>query len=158
MNQLILAAILSVLPISELRGGLPLALNYAVKNNVSVWFVFFIILALNILIIFLIFLFLDFLHSRFMRINCYRKTFDFFLERARKKTKKVEKDMKNYGYFALAIFVAIPLPLTGAWTGCLIAWILGLERKKSILAISGGVIIAGILIFFASMGVINLIY
>ncbi len=158
MNQLILASILSVLPISELRGGLPLALNYAVKNNVSVWLVFFLILALNILIIFFIFMFLDFLHSEFMKLGFYRKTFNFFLERTRKKAKKIEAGMEKYGYLALTLFVAVPLPATGAWTGCLIAWILGLERKKSILAISGGVIIAGILIFLASMGVINLIY
>lgn len=157
MRQLILAVILSVLPVVELRGGLPVAINYALNNNISVWPVFFLIVLANIFVIFLIFLFLDFLHSSFMKIRAYRDTFDFFLERARKKAKKVEKDMKNYGYLALAIFVAIPLPLTGAWTGCLIAWILGLERKKSILAISAGVFAAGIVILIASLGVFGLL-
>ena len=156
MNQLLLAIILSVLPISELRGGLPVAVNYAIKNDLSVWPIFLLIILVNILVIFFIFFFLDFLHLSFMKIRCYRKTFDFFLERTRKKVRKVEKDMKNYGYLALAIFVAIPLPATGAWTGCLIAWILGLDRKKSILAISAGVLAAGIIILIVSLGVINL--
>ena len=54
------------------------------------------------------------------------------------------------------LFVAVPLPGTGAWSGCLVSWLLGLDRKKSILAISLGVIIAGLIILFASLGVFSL--
>ena len=50
------------------------------------------------------------------------------------------------GFLALTLFVGIPLPGTGAWTGCLIAWILGLNRKKSVLSITLGVVIASILV------------
>jgi len=156
MNQLILGMILSVLPISELRGGLPLAVNYALENNVPILPVFLLILISNIIVIFLIFFFLDFLHESFMKLPPYRKTFDFFLRRIRKRAEKIEKKMSIYGFLALTFFVAIPLPVTGAWTGCLIAWVLGLDRKKSIGAIGLGVVIAGAIVLLGSLGVISL--
>lgn len=157
MNQLILSLILSVLPITELRVGLPLAIDYAIKNNLSIVPIFLLILGANVFIIFLIFLFLDFLHLKFLRIKCYKRTFNFFLERTRKKAGKVKKNMEIYGFLGLTLFVAVPLPITGAWTGCLIAWILGLDRKKSILAISLGVLVAGILVLLTTLGVLGLI-
>jgi len=157
MNQLILGIILSLLPVIELRGGLPVALNYAVNNNFPVWLAFSTVIIANVAVIFFLFLFLDFLHKSFMNINIYKRTFNFFLERARKKAKKVEKNMAIYGFLALTLFVAVPLPITGAWTGTLIAWILGLERKKSILSISLGVLIAGFLVLLAYFGIANLL-
>jgi uncharacterized membrane protein len=59
---------------------------------------------------------------------------------------------------ALTLFVAVPLPVTGAWSGCLVAWTLGLDRKKSILAISLGVVIAGLIVFFGTIGFMNLFF
>lgn len=157
MNQLLIAIILSVLPVSELRGGLPVALDYAIKNNLSVLGIFLMIIFLNILVIFFIFFFLDFLHLSFMKINVYKKVFNFYINKTKKKAEKVEAKMPSYGYLALTLFVAVPLPITGAWTGCLIAWLLGLERKKSILAISLGVFIAGLIVLLLSLGILNLI-
>ena len=58
---------------------------------------------------------------------------------------------------ALVLFVAVPLPGTGAWTGCLLSWLLDLDRKKSILAISIGVLIAGLFILFGTLGFLNLL-
>ncbi len=156
MNQLLIGVILSLLPITELRGGLPLAINYALKNNLPLLPIFTLIVLLNILVIFLIFFFLDFLHDSFMKIYLYKKIFNFYVKRVRKRVDKVEKRMPSLGYFALTLFVSIPLPVTGAWTGCLIAWLLGLEKKKSIPAIALGVLIAGIIILLASLGIINL--
>ena len=157
MNQLILAIIFSVLPIFELRGGLPIALDYAIKNNFPIWLVFLTIILTNIFVIFLLFFFLDFLHSGFMKLKIYRKTFNFFLKRTRKKADNIERKMKVYGFLALTLFVAIPLPVTGVWTGTLIAWLLDLDRKKSILAISLGVLIAGIIVLLAYFGIISFI-
>jgi len=158
MKQLILAIILSILPISELRGGLPVAIDYALKNNLSILPIFLLILSFNILVIFFIFFFLDFLHTKFMGFSAYRSAFGYLLKRTQKRADKIEKKMGGWGYFALTLFVAVPLPVTGAWTGCLVAWILGLERKKSILAIGFGVLIAGLIILAASYGVLNLFY
>lgn len=158
MNQLIIAIIFSVLPVLELRGGLPLAIDYALKNGISVYPIFLLILALNIAIIFFIFFFLDFLHEKFMSIGLYRKAIEPYLEKVQKKADKLEERMPAYGYLALTAFVAIPLPGTGAWTGSLISWLLDLDRKKSIVAIAFGVTIAGIIIFLASLGFLNMIY
>ena len=60
----------------------------------------------------------------------------------------VHGKVELYGYWGLLIFVAIPLPVTGAWTGTLGAWVLGMDKKKAILAILGGVLVAG---FFVSV-------
>jgi len=157
MNQLLLAIILSILPITELRAGLPVAVDYALKNNISIIPIFFLIILVNIAVIFLVFFFLDFFHKWFLKINIYKRVFGYFVERTRKKAESVKEKMSVYGFLALAIFVAIPLPATGAWTGCLIAWLLGLDRKKSIAAIGLGVIVAGIIILIASLGVFGLI-
>jgi uncharacterized membrane protein len=156
MNQLILAIILSFLPISELRGGMPLAITYALKNSIQIFPIFLLIVFSNILAIFVLFFFLDFLNDKLLKIKAYKKFFDYYLEKTRKKADKLNKKMSSLGYFALAIFVAIPLPMTGAWTGTFIAWFLGLERKKSILAIALGVLIAGLIVLFATLGIIKL--
>jgi uncharacterized membrane protein len=65
---------------------------------------------------------------------------------------KFNKKYEKYGLIGLLLFVAIPLPTTGAWTASLIAFILGFPFKKSILAIFGGIIIAGAVISFVITG------
>ena len=68
---------------------------------------------------------------------------------------------KNFGkidalkYYGLFVFVAIPLPTTGAWTGCLIASLLGLDKKKSMLAAIAGVLVAGLIMLVVSYGVLG---
>lgn len=147
------AIFLSILPISELRGGI----IYAILNGVSPWKAFLMCTIANIIMVFFIFLFLDFLHKRFLKIKLYEQFFNYYLIRIRKRVDKFEKQYAIYGFLALTLFVAVPLPVTGAWTGCLISWLLSLERKKSILAVSSGVLIAGILVLLASLGIISLI-
>jgi len=144
--------LLSMLPIIELRGGLPLAINYAIQNNLSVPLVSFLIILSNILVIFFVFFFLDNLHKIFLKFSFYKKFFNFYLDKMQKKIDKFEKEYSALGFLALAIFVAVPLPGTGAWTGTLISWILGLDRKKSIFSIALGVIIAGILVLLMTLG------
>jgi len=87
-----------------------------------------------------------------MRIKLYQKLFDLYLRRLQKRINKFELRYSAQGFLALALFVAVPLPGTGAWSGCLLAWLLGLERKNSILAISIGVVAAGILILIGTLG------
>lgn len=156
MNQLLLSIILTLLPVSELRGGLPIAINYAIKNNLSIFPIFLMILSLNILVIFLIFLFLDFFHEKLLKIKIYNRLFNIYIKKIRKKVDKFEKSYSTYGFLALTLFVAVPLPATGAWTGVLLAWLLGLERKKSIFSISLGVVVAGLIVLIASLGIIKL--
>lgn len=143
MYDVLVTIILSFIPVSELRGGM----TYGLLRGIDPLLCFFIAVITNIIAVFFVFFFLDFLHKYFMKINFYRKVFGYFHEKAKKKAEGVKSSMMVYGYLALAIFVAIPLPATGAWTGILIAWVLGLERKKSILAVSAGVLVAGVIVF-----------
>ncbi len=153
--RFIYALILTVLPISELRGGLPLAILWARNNAVPLFLVFPLILFLNILVIFFVFYFLDNIHKSLMNVKIYKKFFDKYLERFQKRVDKFEKKYSAIGFLALALFVAIPLPGTGAWSGCLASWLLRLDRKKSILSISLGVLMAGIIVLLGTLGLIN---
>jgi len=156
--RLIYALILTVLPVSELRIGLPLALAYALDVGIPIMFVFSLIVLLNLIIIFFIFWFLDNVHHGFMEIEIYKKFFGAYLKRFQKRVDKFEKKYETGGFLALILFVAVPLPGTGAWSGCLVSWLLGLDRKKSISSIAIGIIIAGILVLLGSFGIINLFF
>ena len=156
--QLFLGLLLTVLPVTELRVGLPVIVDYCLREGVSIWPWFILVIILNILVIFFIFFFLDFLHERMMSLNWYSRIIGRYIERMHKKAEKLDMKIQEVGFVALLLFVAIPLPGTGAWTGTVIAWILGLERLKSFIAISLGIIIAGFLVLLVSLGVLNLFY
>lgn len=153
MNQLILGIILTLTPLSELRIGLPLALIYAKNNFIPLFPVFLLILFLNLLLVFFIFLFLDHIHNIFRRIPVYENLSKKYLTSIQNKVNRFEKKYKRIGFLALVLFVAVPLPLTGAYTGSVASWALNLNRKKSILAISLGVLIAGLIIYLTTLGV-----
>lgn len=157
-TQVIIGLLLSVSPIFELRGGLPVVIDYAVQNGLSIWPYFFIVLLLNISVIIFIFIFFDFLHEHFMRIKLYEKFFGRHLKRTQKNAKKLQKKMDKWGYPALMLLVAVPIPGTGAWTGTTIAWVLGLNRIKSFIAIAIGVAIAGLIVLLLSLGLLHGIY
>lgn len=151
MNNLFIAALLSLTPVSELRGGIP----YGIGFGYSPWLVFLLCTFANILTIFIAYFFLDFLHNHFVKIPIYKRIFDRTIERARK---KIETRIgTSWESVALYLFVAVPLPGTGAYTGTLIAWFFGLNRMKSIIAIALGVVTAGILITLMSIGVFSVI-
>ena len=78
----------------------------------------------------------------------YEKVFGRLIESVRK---KVAAKISKYGYLGILMFVAIPLPITGAYTGTLGAWILGLEKKKTFLAVAAGVVIAGVIVSVISV-------
>jgi len=144
MHPLWQAIVLSLLPVSELRGGIPVA----IAQGVNPFLAFAVCVFANMLVAPIVFFFLEFVHHRLLPIRFYRKTFDWFLERARKKS---HKTIEKYGYLGLAIFVAIPLPMTGAYTGALAAWFFGMKPGKSIASIALGVLAAGIIVTVAMM-------
>jgi len=154
--QLLLSIILSFLPFVELRAGLPVVLDYCLKNSLTIWPYFALIVFVNCLIIPFVFFFMDFLHVHFMKINFYRKFMDKYIERIKIKGQKFEKKEGFLLYFLLCIFVAVPLPGTGAWTGTILAWLSGFNRKASFVAISVGVLLSGIIILALFFGLINL--
>jgi uncharacterized membrane protein len=154
--RLVYAIILSVLPVSELRGGLPLAILYANTHEIPIFLVSSLVILLNILVVFFVFYFLDNINALLLKNRLYKRFFEKIIQRFQKKANKFEGKYKDVGFLALMFFVAVPLPGTGAWTGCLISWLLGLERKKSVLFISLGVILAGIIVLLGTLGLIRI--
>lgn len=82
--------------------------------------------------------------------------FSFFLERGESAGKKLLTKAGRGLYFALFIFVAIPLPGTGAWTGILASSILDMDFKRSVLACLAGVFVAAVIVYLASSGILSL--
>ena len=138
MNPWILTIIGTIMPILELRWGIP----YAILNGINPLKAFLVCVLLNILIIPIIFFFLDYINKYLMRIKSWNKFFTYYLN---KKIDKVKRKYEVLGFFVLFLFVAIPFPGTGAYTGVLLAWFFKLDRKKSIVTIALGVLAAGII-------------
>jgi uncharacterized membrane protein len=133
------AVLLSLLPIAELRGSIP----FSLANGMPVVAAFVLCVLTNMLVGPIAWLFLSTLHRLLLRWRPYATLFERLVERARR---KVHAAVERWGYWGLAIFVAIPLPFTGAWTGVLGAWVLGMEVRKSLLAVAAGVLIAGVVV------------
>jgi len=139
MNPIIWTIILSILPISELRGGIVYAI---LEGGINPLTSFLIAVLANILIIPVIFFFLDHIHFVLMKIKPYNKAFNFYINR---KVERIKRKYETLELFVLFLFVAIPSPGTGAYTGALLAWFFKLDRKKSFAIIALGVIVAGII-------------
>jgi len=146
-KEIALTLLTTVLPISELRGGIPLGISLGLDPL----FTFFIAVIANALIFFPIFFALRFFYHKLLyRIPLFNK----YLDRVRKRGKpKVDK----YGFLALTLFVAVPLPITGVYTGTILAWLLGMDWRKSFPAVGLGVIVAGVVVLSITLGVIELI-
>jgi uncharacterized membrane protein len=155
--KIILAVLLSMLPIIELRGGLPLMVLYANQHSIPLIFSFILPVLANILAIFIAFYFFDNLHAIFLKNKFYRKIFDSYIIKIQKNADKLKERYSTLGFLALTLFVAVPIPGTGAWTGCIISWLLKLDRKKSIISIAVGVAIAGILMLLGTLGFLSIL-
>jgi uncharacterized membrane protein len=140
MNDWLWTTILTLLPIAELRGGLP----YALLEGGIPWIAAYPYCVLvNALVAPLAYLFLDTAHKILYKWGFYARIFDRLVERARL---KVMAKVERFGFWGVAVFVGIPLPITGAWTGTLGAWILGLSRRRTMLAVLAGVTISGLIV------------
>lgn len=141
----------SMLPITELRGAIPLGFIFGLPAEIT----FILAIAGNILPVFLILLVLDPI-SKFLsrHIAFFKKFFDKLYERTHDKHKDA---LEKYGPIFLIIFVAIPLPGSGAWTGSLIAFLFGIKYWKALIYIFTGLIIAATLITLGIMGVFYIV-
>jgi uncharacterized membrane protein len=144
-REIVLTLLATISPISELRGGIPIGISFGLDPL----FTFFIAIIANALIFFPIFFILRLLYDKLL----YRiPLFDKYLDNLRKRGKpKIEK----YGFWGLTLFVAIPLPITGAYTGTILAWIVGMDWKKAFPAVGLGVIVAGVIVLLITLGVIS---
>ena len=148
LKTLYLGILLSMLPLGELRAGIPVL----IASKVGIFNAFLIGTFANIFIIPFVYIFLDSVHLELMKISIYRYFFNKSIKSIRK---KVHGAVEKWGFFGLLIFVAIPLPGTGAYAAIVGSWILGIDRKKSQISIALGVIIAGIIVTLVSLGVIH---
>ncbi|MDP8201768.1 MAG: small multi-drug export protein [Candidatus Tenebribacter burtonii] len=133
--------LIAMIPIFELRGAIPIGM---LKYELPLWKVIPIALAGNMFPIFFILLFFDFITKICFKVPFLKKILEAIFARTRKKTDVIQK----YEEIGLMLFVAIPLPITGAWTGSLAAYLFGLKFWKSILFIFLGVCIAAVVVTF----------
>ena len=139
--------VVAILPIFELRGAIPVGINYLGLPWPSVFL--FAVLGNMIPVPLLLIVF-----NRLVRIGEKIKFFRKILTRTERRGKVVD----HYKMLGLIIFVGIPLPVTGAWTGALAARIFGIPFLKAMLGILGGVLIAGVIVTTLSLlGVIGAI-
>jgi len=140
INPIIESIIFSLLPITELRGGIPLA----VYRGISIYNAFIICVIANYFVIPLFFFFLDNVHGKLLQNRYYNKIFKKYMQ---KKRYLLEKYINTkWEFIALMFLVGIPLPVTGAYTGTLLAWFFEVPRKKAYLALTIGIIISGLIV------------
>ena len=132
------AFVISLVPVIELRGALPVAL----ASGVSLPLAILITIAGNLLPIPFILLFIRPLFKWFKKLGALRNFVQRLEERAFKKSDNIAKN----NFWGLMIFVAIPLPGTGAWTGALIAALLDMRMKYALPAIALGVVVASAIV------------
>lgn len=139
--------IISLMPILELRGGLLAA------SLLDVEYVRAAIICItgNVLPIPIVLLFLKKVLDLFEKWDVTKKVVSWLEKKVEKNKDKIDK----YGYWGLILFVGIPLPGTGAWTGALLAVMLGLNRKKSFICILVGVLLAAIIMSIVSYGILG---
>jgi len=143
--QWIWVILLAMMPIAELRGAILLALG---RYDLDPLLVIPLIIAANFLPVPFILLFLQPVENFLRQWPFWDRLMTRVFEHTRNKT---QKRIERWESLALILFVAIPLPVTGAWTGSLAAYLFGLDFKKSLLFIFLGICIAGAIMTTAVM-------
>lgn len=146
----ILVFLISMLPLLELRGGILAAALLDMKGLNS----FIICLIANIIVIPIALFLLELIFKLLRKI----KIFDKIITKFEKKCLSKREQLDKYGYLGLLLFVGIPLPGTGAWTGCFLSSLLGMDKKKSFIAAMAGVLMAGIIMQVLSFGILKNIF
>ena len=148
LTKYIIVFLVSMVPLIELRGAVP----YAIYLGLPIIPSYIIAIIGNMLPVPIIFFFARKVLEWGKDKKIIGKFFTFCLEKGEKGGNKLKAKAKNGLYVALFLFVGIPVPGTGAWTGTLAASILDMDFKKSVLAVMSGVILAGIIMGLLSMG------
>jgi uncharacterized membrane protein len=137
--------LLAMSPISELRGAIPLAIACGYSPIEA----YAVSVLGNLIPVAPLLLFLGPVSSFLMRYPPGHRFFTWLFSRTRR---KYIDGRDGAGFAALMLFVAIPLPMTGAWTGCVLAFLLGFRFIPAFLSISLGVLIAGVIVMTAVSG------
>jgi len=133
----------SFLPVLEVRWGIPIAMTAGLHPIAA----YFMCVLANIAALPCVFFFLDYVHHRFMHHDHYQWAFDKFMERIRH---KIHRKVEKYGAWGLFLFVSLPIPGSGGYSGALAAWFFDLSRWKSYAAIIAGRFVEGAIILLIS--------
>ena len=148
LKHILIVFLVSMVPLIELRGAVP----YGVYFGLPLWLTFVVAIVGNMLPVPIIYFFA----RKVLEWGCDKpvigKFFTFCLETGHRGGEKLKAKAGRGLFWALLLFVGIPLPGTGAWTGTLAASLLDMGFKESVLACMGGVILAGII-----MGTLSLL-
>jgi len=140
--------LVGALPISELRGAIPLALSFGMPMGKAFWLS---VIGNSIPVMPALFL-LEPVSSRLRRFKIWARFFEWVFERTKKKADTIQK----YEALGLAIFVAIPLPMTGAYSGVIAASLFKIKFRYAFIAIIGGVFGAGLIVLsLCGLGIIS---
>ncbi len=157
LKKYILVFLISMVPLIELRGAVPVGLSTLWGEPMQLLPLYAICIIGNMLPVPIIFFFARKVLEWGANKKYIGKFFTFCLEKGEKGGKKLQEKTGKGLYWALFLFVGIPLPGTGAWTGTLAASLLDMDFKKSIIAVIAGVVLAGIIMGLASMGLFGAI-
>ncbi len=144
---------IGMIPIAELRGAIPWALASPPIGGGLTWpvAVTFAIIG-NFIPVIPLLLFFEKVYLFLSRWPLFEKFFQWLFARTRRKGRMIER----YEMWGLIIFVGIPLPVTGAWTGTLAAFLFGVKRKKAALAILAGLFMSATIVTLATLGVLQI--
>lgn len=136
----------SMIPIIELRGAIPMGAVFGLPW----WFSYFLSVVGNMLPVPIILLFVKSVITWMgkSKVRFFNKIADFLNKRVEKRRDKIEK----YSFWGVCLFVAVPLPVTGAWTGSLVAAMIDMKFWKALLSCLIGVMIAGVIMTVISYG------
>ena len=144
--------LISMLPIAELRGAIP----YAIASGISPIKAYVAAISGNFFPVPLILFSLAFFEENVIRRS---KILSSLFERITERTRiRARGRVEKYGAPALISFVAIPLPMTGAWTGALVAYLFGIDKKHAMIYIFAGILIAGAIITLASLSSVDVFH
>lgn len=151
LGKIIITFLISMVPIIELRGAIPVATGM----GLSPWVAIPVAMIGNILPVPFIILFIKKIFAWMRKAS---PKLNGIVDRMEAKADKNKDKVLRYAFWGLVLFVAIPLPGTGAWTGALIAAMLDMPLKKAFPSILLGVVGAGVIISFISYGAASLIF
>ena len=144
-SEILILIGLTLLPFLELRASIP----YGILNTDLSWMtVFLICIIANIILAPIVYFFLDKIVHLFFFIKPFER---FYTRKVEKTQKKIHKYVEKYGEIGLAIFIAVPLPGSGVYTGAIAAYVLGMSYKDFIKAAAIGVLIAGVIVTAISL-------
>lgn len=149
-GELLYTMLMSMVPVVELRGGIP----FGVALGLDIWEAYIAAVIGNLIPVPFIIIFI---RRIFAWMRTHMPKLGSVVDKLERKAHLKGKTVTKYKYLGLFLFVAIPLPGTGAWTGALVAAFLNMRLRKALPAIFFGVLTAGVLISALTFGVTSLV-